>query len=100
MLRSTIVESRTARDGNAGFSSDAMNAPIDMMIFRRFRRQTCRHEIRKFGNSIGQQEAGYQDIGGRPIKLFVANSLCLRRNLEAPAFFIIEYCAKNAGRIE
>ena len=58
------------------------------------------HEIDDFGDSFMGKEPCDQNVGLRPVELFVRRTALGRSNLEIPAFLLVKDGSEDAGRVE
>jgi hypothetical protein len=58
------------------------------------------HKIGNFTDTVGRQKTANENVGVRPIDLFVSDVVSARADLKSPAFVVIENGAENTGRVE
>jgi hypothetical protein len=96
----SIIESRATKEGNAHRTSHATNATKKMVVPQRVRGKTHGHEVFQLDDPIRKQEARYQSVRRRPIKLLVPHVSADRGYLESPALYVVQQRSEDAGRIK
>jgi hypothetical protein len=99
MLGASVVEGRTALQPKR--HSAVHNAhSTNELIGGRIVRVSDRHVIGNLTDAVGVKEFGDQNIGVRPVMLFLPDVLTSRRNAKSAAFLVVQDGGEYARRIE
>src|SRR4029077_635345 len=95
-----IIEGRMAPHPKGHRPSRDSDAPNQLILPGRFARQTYRHEIFKFADTVRREKAGEQHVGSRPIELLRPDTILAGRVLEPASLLVVQDGGEDARRIE
>src|SRR5215472_12496715 len=96
MAPAPVIEGGAANEPDTHGALDAAHPAAKMSNPGRIGANPHRNEIFQFGDSIGKQEPGHQDVGGRPIELLGAHLVGDGANLETASLVLIQNCPEDA----